>query len=88
MRREFGDQQEEDNSMKKKILSSSCFGSVQHLSMENLFNLLKKKKSHLLQLEVMSKGCVAFLFDLHSCRTEQFNLSFPGLPMAGGACLA
>lgn len=47
MRREFGDQQEEDNSMKKKILSSSCFGSVQHLSMENLFNLLKKKKKPL-----------------------------------------
>lgn len=40
MRREFGDRKEEDDSMQKKILSLSCFGSVQHLSMENLFNLL------------------------------------------------
>lgn len=87
--RESGDWQEEDGSMKKEILSLSCFGSVPHLSMENLFSLLKKKKSKKLQqLEVMSKGCVAFLFALLSCRTEQFDLSFPSLPVACGACSA
>ena len=36
----------------------------------------------------MSKCCVAFLFDRHSCSPEQFNLSFPSLPVACGACSA
>lgn len=40
MGREFGDRQEKDDSMKKEILSLSYFGSVPHLSTENLFNLL------------------------------------------------
>lgn len=44
MRSEFGDWQEEDGSTKKEILSLSYFGSVPHLSMENLFSLLQKKK--------------------------------------------
>ena len=34
MRREFEDEQEEDDSTKKKILPLSCFGSASHLSME------------------------------------------------------
>lgn len=73
----------------KEYSSLFCFGSVPHLSVENLFNppLNTHTHTHLEQLEVMSKGCADFLFDLHSCRTEQFNLSFPSLPVACGACL-
>ena len=40
MGREFRDRVEEDDFMKKKISSLPYFGSVPHLSMENLFNLL------------------------------------------------
>lgn len=40
MGREFGDRQEEDDSMKKEILLLSYFEFVPHLSTENLFNLL------------------------------------------------
>lgn len=88
MRREFGDRKEEEGSMQKKFCHCPALGLFSTFPWKTCLTCFKKKKKHLQQLEVMSKGCVAFLFDLHSCRTEQFNLSFPSLPVACGACSA
>ena len=40
MRKELRDREETDDSMKKKVVSLSCFGPILHFSTENLFNLL------------------------------------------------